>query len=152
MDNAEGAPGILAEAIRQFNQWRFYDCHETLEDLWRESGGKTPGAPPPASFYHGLIKLAAGFHHLLRGNYAGATALLEGGLELLATHKPVCQGIDVLRLVEETKACLEHIRALGPQRLARFDRALIPQVHTAPAASASGAGAQVAQGDADDAR
>ncbi len=30
----------LARGIREFNNWRFYDCHETLEDVWREVGSK----------------------------------------------------------------------------------------------------------------
>ncbi len=131
MGSSASAPETLTEAIRQFNQWRFYDCHETLEDLWRESGGKAPGAPAAAGFYHGLIKLAAGFHHLLRGNYTGAVSLLAAGTELLARYEPYSEGLDVQRLVGETRACLARIRELGPARLAELDRALIPRIHPA---------------------
>ncbi|MFQ5873258.1 MAG: DUF309 domain-containing protein, partial [Dehalococcoidia bacterium] len=65
----------LSLAVRQFNSWRFWDCHETLEDLWRQDP-TTPTGLPLADFYQGIIKLAAGFHHLLRGNHKGAVNLL----------------------------------------------------------------------------
>jgi hypothetical protein len=64
------ALAALAKAIAEFNSWRFYDCHETLEDAWRDLGGKASrragGDPGMADFYQGVIKAAAGFHHLLR--------------------------------------------------------------------------------------
>ncbi len=150
MGSSASAPEILTEAIRQFNQWRFYDCHETLEDIWRESGGKAPGAPAAAGFYQGLIKLAAGFHHLLRGNHAGAVSLLGSGIDLLAPHRPSCQGIDVQRLVQEAGACLARVRELGPQRPTELDRALIPRIHLASRGPATvGPAAEFAQGDTD---
>ena len=30
-------PVPLVSAVRQFNEGRYWDCHETLEDLWRET-------------------------------------------------------------------------------------------------------------------
>lgn len=150
MGSSASAPDVLSEAARQFNQWRFYDCHETLEDLWRESGGKAPGAPAAAGFYQGLIKLAAGFHHLLRGNHGGAVSLLSSGIALLAPHRPSCQGIDVQRLVEEAGACLARVQELGPRRLTELDRALIPRIHLASRSPATvGPGTEFAQGDTD---
>jgi predicted metal-dependent hydrolase len=80
----------LAKAVREFNSWRFYDCHETLEDVWRECGGKAAGKDaakrdPLADFYQGIIKAAAGFHHLLRGNYDGTVKVLGEVLLLMST-------------------------------------------------------------------
>lgn len=118
----------LVKALHEFNRWRFYDCHETLEDVWREAGGKSAAAAPGAGFYHGLIKLAAGFHHLLRGNYHGAVTLLADGLRLLSPYAPTCQGVDVTGLLQETRACLERLEELGPGGLGAFDRGMIPRV------------------------
>jgi len=116
----------LALAVDQFNHWRFYDCHETLEDIWREAGGKTPVGD--AAFYHGLIKLAAGFHHLLRGNHHGALTLLTDGARLLERYRPAYLGIDVERLALALPSCLDALRALGPARIRDFDRSLIPRI------------------------
>ena len=123
------APDALARGIIEFNSWRFYDCHETLEDVWRE---EETGL---ADFYQGIIKVAAGFHHLLRGNRKGALALLAGGLALLEPFRPACLGVDVQRLIEDVRPCLDRIGQLPARDLAAFERALIPRIHPPKEAS-----------------
>ncbi len=113
----------LAKGIREFNSWRFYDCHETLEDVWRAEGSGL------ADFYQGIIKVAAAFHHLLRGNHKGTLNLLSHALTLLEPYRPTCLGVDVQRLVEEAGACLERVRELAPRRLSEFDRSALPQIN-----------------------
>ncbi len=112
----------LAKGIREFNSWRVYVCHETLEDVWRAEPGDL------ADFYQGIIKVAAGFHHLLRGNHKGTVNLLGPALALLEPYRPTCQRVDVQRLIEETGACYERVRELGPKRLDEFDRSTLPQI------------------------
>ena len=129
---AEAAPGRetpdpLARAIAEFNSWRFYDCHETLEDVWREVGGKSSEAEL-ADFYQGIIKVAAGFHHVLRDNHRGAILLLTDALRLLAPYRPATLGVDIQALSDGVGGCLERIEALGPERLREFDRAMIPKI------------------------
>ena len=121
------------QAIAEFNSWRFYDCHETLEDVWRQAGGKSQDAVL-ADFYQGIIKIAAGFHHLLRGNHKGAVTLLSGGLALLESFRPACLGVDVQRLIDDVRPCLDRILELGPRRLSQFDRSLIPSIRFQPEA------------------
>ncbi len=129
---AEATPGPdilnhLAKAVQEFNSWRFYDCHETLEDVWREVGGKSSRAEL-ADFYQGVIKVAAGFHHVLRDNHKGAVQLLADSLRLLAPYRPGTLGVDVESLMEEVRRCLGQIEALGPERMRQFDRGMIPTV------------------------
>jgi hypothetical protein len=119
------APEGFAEGIRQFNSWMFYDCHETLEDIWRETGAKGDDATL-ANFYQGIIKAAAGYHHLLRNNYRGAVNLLSDTFRLLEPYRPVTLGVDVERLLADVRASLARIEELGPQRLAEFERGRIP--------------------------
>lgn len=120
-------PPEFASAIRQFNTWRFYDCHETLEDIWRESG-KKGDATALANFYQGLIKAAAGYHHLLRGNYAGVVKVLGDVSRLLAPYRPRTLGVDVDALLSGVEDTLAQVKALGPGRLAEFDRSRIPLI------------------------
>ena len=128
-------PEALAKAVREFNSWRFYDCHETLEDVWREAGGKSSAIRQAqndrdvADFYQGLIKIAAGFHHILRDNHKGAVLLLADSLRLLAPYRPHALEVDVESLIEEVRRCLGQIEALGPERLVEFDRGTIPTIH-----------------------
>ena len=112
----------LAKSVREFNSWRFYDCHETLEDVWRAEGGDL------VDFYQGIIKVAAGFHHLLRGNHKGTVNLLGHALTLLEPYRPSCLGVNVQRLIDEAGACYQRVRELGPKRLSEFDRAALPQI------------------------
>jgi predicted metal-dependent hydrolase len=116
------------KAVAQFNSWRFYDCHETLEDVWRAE------PEPIADFFQGVIKVAAGLHHLLRGNRKGALNLLTHALALLQPYEPATFGIDVRRLRADTAAVLERVRALGPKQLDQLDRSSLPRIH--PEASA----------------
>ncbi len=119
-------PAALATAVRQFNAWRFWDCHETLEDLWRQEGTAL------ADLYQGLIKAAAGFHHLLRGNHRGARLLLSGALSLLEPFPPRCLGLDLAALREGIGRCLRELDALGPQGIGRFDLSLVPTIEYRP--------------------
>jgi uncharacterized protein len=121
------APEGFAEGIRQFNSWMFYDCHETLEDIWRETGAKGDGSTL-ANFYQGIIKAAAGYHHLLRKNYRGAVNLLSDTFRLLEPYRPATLGVDVERLLADVRASLERIEQLGPDRLAEFERSRIPAI------------------------
>ncbi len=118
----------LAKAVREFNSWRFYDCQETLEDVWRAEGGEL------ADFYQGIIKVAAGFHHLLRGNHKGTVNLLGHALTLLEPYRPSCLGVNVQRLIEEAGACYQRVRELGPKRLSEFDRSTLPRIDQGAAA------------------
>ncbi len=112
----------LAKGIREFNSWRFYDCHETLEDVWRAEAGEL------ADFYQGIIKVAAGFHHLLRGNHKGTVNLLGHAITLLEPYRPSRLGVNVQRLIEEAGACYQRARELGPKRLDEFDRSTLPRI------------------------
>ena len=112
----------LAKGVREFNSWRFYDCHETLEDVWRAE------ASDLADFFQGIIKVAAAFHHLLRGNHKGAVTLLGHALTLLQPYRPSCMGLDVRRLIDEASPCYERVRDLGPERTGEFDRSTLPRI------------------------
>ena len=121
--SAEDQRAAFDKAVAEFNSWRFYDCHETLEDVWRAEPGHI------ADLFQGVIKVAAGLHHLLRGNRKGTLNLLAHALQLLEPFEPAAFGIDVRRLRQETSDVLDRVRALGPRRLDEFDRATMPRIH-----------------------
>lgn len=121
------APEGFAEGIRQFNAWMFYDCHETLEDIWRETGEKGDDSTL-ANFYQGIIKAAAGYHHLLRDNYRGAVNLLSDTFRLLEPYRPSTLGVDVDGLLAGIRESLARIQELGEGRLREFERERIPKI------------------------
>jgi hypothetical protein len=82
-------PPELGRAVAQFNQGRYWECHETLERLW------LPERYPLRLFYHGLIKAAVGLLHLEGRNRRGAALKLRDAADTLAPFLPGFMGIDV---------------------------------------------------------
>ena len=118
---AAAPPGLLA-GIAQFNAGEYWECHETLEELWRVE-------PDPIRYlYQGILQVGVGFYHLRRGNYRGAVNKLAGGLAYLAPSEPACLGVDVARLRAEAGAVLTAVEALGPGRVGEYDPTSLPRV------------------------
>ena len=97
-------PDFLMNAVCQFNDGLFWDCHETLEDLWRA----TPY--PLRHFYQGIIKIAVGFHHANRHNAKGARNKLSEGLRLLRPFTPTFLGLETGALAADVQ---DWLKALG---------------------------------------
>jgi predicted metal-dependent hydrolase len=112
----------LTKGMEEFNTGRFFECHETLEDIWRAE------RRPLRQFYKGVIQVAAGFHHLGRNNYKGTVNKLESGTRYLEPFQPRYLGVDVQRLIEEARSCRSAIIELGRDRIAEFDRSRIPTI------------------------
>jgi predicted metal-dependent hydrolase len=112
----------LAKGIDEFNRGLFFECHETLEELWLAEEG------PLSDFYQAIIQVAAGFHHLLRGNRRGAVTLLARGAQGLRPFTPRRLGVDVDVLIAEVDRCRRRLLELGEGRVGDFDRSLIPSV------------------------
>ena len=93
-------PPELERAIEQFNRGEFWECHETLEDVWRE----TPY--PFRLFYHAVIKTAVGHHHLVRHNRHGARVKLRDGVELLGLFQPEWMGVRTDLMLADAKGWL----------------------------------------------
>ena len=101
-------PVELGLAVVQFNQGSFWDCHETLEQVW------LPERYPLRLFYQGLIKGAVGLLHLGRRNRRGAAIKLEEAAYTLAPFQPHFMGIDIERLRRDTMDRLTYLQRDGP--------------------------------------
>lgn len=97
------APPELQRAIEQFNRGEFWECHETLEDVWLE----TPY--PFRLFYHAIIKTAVGFHHLSAHNRHGARVKLRDGVEMLGLFQPEWMGVRTDLLLADTSEWLSFV-------------------------------------------
>ena len=101
-------PQALGLAVTQFNQGLYWQCHETLEEIWMSE------EYPLRLFYHGLIKAAVGLLHLQRHNRVGAGKKLIEAECTLAPFIPDMMGIDIAKLLADIR-----------QRLALIDRDLL---------------------------
>lgn len=123
VEDREAAYATLAKGIDEFNQQMFWQCHETLEEIWQVERG------PARNCLKGLIQVAAGFFHLTtRRNYRGTFIVLPRGLRYLEPYVPQCLGVDIADLIERSQRCLRAAEALGPERLREFDRRTIPKI------------------------
>lgn len=116
----ESPPRQLLLAIRQFNGRDWYECHETLEDLWVGEEGEV------REFYQGILQVAVALHHWRNGNFGGAVTLLEGGVAYLRRVPLVCQWVDVAAFIAAADRAREALVHLGREHMAALDPSLIP--------------------------
>ena len=111
---AQDDPRFL-KGVDEFNQGLFFECHETLEEIWLEENGEE------RRFYQGIIQIAAGYFKLQQGVPAGAIKLWHSGLEKLEPYRPVYLGINVdafVNAVKENLIELETVQRKGEECLA----------------------------------
>ena len=99
---AQGEPRLL-KGIEQFNQGLYFECHETLEEIWLEDHGED------RLFYQGLIQVAAGYFKWEQGVLIGALKLWRAGLEKLEPYPAVHLGVDLLSFVQAVKSNLKTV-------------------------------------------
>ena len=91
----------LARGIELFNQGRFFDAHELLEDVWR-------AAPSDKKkFFQGLVQVAVAFHHHSTGNVTGMRSVLRRALNNLSAASSDFAGIDLDSLRQTLSAWID---------------------------------------------
>lgn len=123
----DSPPAELLRAFGEFNRGDWFECHETMEELWVGEAGEV------RDFYQGVLQLAVALHHWREGNFGGAIRLLQGGAAYLRRVGPACQRMDVNGLVAAADRMREALTLLGPERMAELDKALIPRMRIIPA-------------------
>ena len=113
----------FARAVRRFNAGAYWEAHEAWEEIWRRH------AEDSRIFLQGLIVAAAALHTLFdKGSHDGALRNFAKAIPRLALFEPAFAGVRVTALVGSLRACRDEVRRLGPDRLAEFDRSLVPQL------------------------
>lgn len=72
LDDADLAS--FRKAVAEYNERLFFECHDTLEEVWAGIRG------PSRDFFQGLIQVAVLFHHVSNGNAAGAVSMIDRAL------------------------------------------------------------------------
>jgi len=94
----------LRKGAEEFNSGKFFECHDTLEEVWRGTRG------PARDFLQGLIHVAVGFYHLGNGNLAGGESQLEKGLNRLSGYGDIFLALDLSTLRGEVERWLDRVR------------------------------------------
>lgn len=103
------APPEFWQGIEEFNQQRFYACHDTLEAVWLEA--------PEADkrFYQGILQVAVACYHLSNSNLRGAIILLGESIRRLWDYQPDYEGINVELLLEQSNQLLQTLQQIEPE-------------------------------------
>lgn len=107
----DSIPNEFWQAIEQFNQQQFYDCHDTLEAVWINA------VPAEKNFYQGILQIAVALYHLGNLNSRGAVILMGEGINRLRSYQPTYADIDVENFVIETAYLLKQLQQADPSRV-----------------------------------
>lgn len=97
--------GLLKRGVDEFNRRLFFECHETLEQIWLEEEGDEK------DFYQGIIQIAAGYYKMEGGGLAGAIKLLGSGLDRLLPFRPAHNGIELGDFLKNVERNLKELKA-----------------------------------------
>ena len=117
-------PPNLQHGIALFNAAEFFEAHEVLEDIWRESHGAEK------EFLQAVIQAAVGLHHYSTGNLVGARSLLTRASRKLAEYPAAYMEIavgDLRRALGEWNDWLANARSMPAPPLPRLADATIPE-------------------------
>lgn len=104
------------KGVREFNEGYYFECHDTLEDLW--SGLRGAGR----DFFQGLIQVAVGYYHLGNANRAGAASMFERALARFEKYPGRYFGFDLERQRSELRELLPGLASSDAGALAASAR------------------------------
>lgn len=114
----------LKGAVRLFNRRAYFDCHQLLEEIWREADA------PDKALYEALIRLSTGLHLWFhRGGGQGAVNLWTQALMRLEDFRPEAQGIDVARLYNDVDRRVQDLKADPTPGVGLVERWKAPRIH-----------------------
>jgi predicted metal-dependent hydrolase len=110
------------DGIRLFNEGKYFEAHEVLEDAWREEPGSI------RDLYQGILQVAVCYLHITRQNYKGALKMYHRSLKWLAKWPDVMLGIHVGKLKTDLVAVVAELRRLESKKIGTFDMTLLKPI------------------------
>ena len=95
------------KGIDEFNERLFFECHETLEEIWLEVHGED------RKFYQGLIHAAVSLFHFEEGNLGGARKMHDSTRKYLEPFAPEFMGLDLAAFLADYADCFKPLIAAG---------------------------------------
>lgn len=93
----------------------YFECHEVLEEYWKEEGIKR-------RVWVGLIQIAVSLYHQRRQNYTGALKMMKSALQIVQGEEADVTrlGLDYNQLLEQIEERIQDIRNLTPYQSLNF--------------------------------
>ncbi len=112
----------LKKSVQEFNNGKYFQCHDTLEDIWMTEVGQD------RLFYQGLLQLSVGFFHLFNRNYVGAASQWRKGYVKLQNFGECHLGINLKSLLEQIHRCKDMLEMVQSSSRQKFDFSLVPRI------------------------
>lgn len=87
----------LKKGLALFTTGKYFECHEVMEDLWRETNDSYK------DFYKGIIHAAVSLYLLEQKRLPGAKKRFQSALGYLERYRPKLLGVDVTKLIKDFK-------------------------------------------------
>ena len=94
--------------VELFNEGKFFDAHEVLEDVWRAAPDEQ------RKYFQGLIQVAVALHHHSRGNSVGCRSLLARAERNLSAYPKGFGSVDLEALLQSVAAWRAALENSGP--------------------------------------
>ncbi len=91
----DGVDARYAGYFALFNQQKFYEAHDILEDLWLPDRHGANG-----NFYKGLIQLAGAFVHLQKNRLRPSAALFKLAAANLEKYPPLHEKLNLAAVLQ----------------------------------------------------
>lgn len=114
---------LAYHGLELFNRGEYFEAHEALEMAWKADS--TPGR----ELYRAILQVAVAYLQIERGNYNGAVKMFLRLRKWIEPFPDECRGIDLASLRADVRQAHTHLRQLGRERIADFDRSLFRPVH-----------------------
>jgi len=99
---------LLLKGLEEFNAGHYFECHETLETLWKGLSGDEK------TLVQGVIQVSVAYYHLNRGNTKGALRLFDRALPRIEPYLPTWLELDLAAFFQAIMAERERLAAQGP--------------------------------------
>ncbi len=113
------------KGLALFNQGKFFEAHEELEEAWREEKSAI------RDLYRGILQIAVVYLHVRRGNYAGAIKVYGRSSKWIRKWPAVCRGIQVQKMMDDLEAVMREVGRLGSEKLSEINPSLFKNIEWA---------------------
>ena len=111
---------LFVDGITLFNEKKFYDAHETWEELWSEYRLKDD------LFIQGLIQLSVAFFHITNLNLKGSSNLFKKCLPKLKKFPINHRNINVSEIIICAENSEKKVNSI--KKVDEFDWKLVPKI------------------------
>jgi predicted metal-dependent hydrolase len=110
------------EGLQLFNERKFFQAHEALEEAWIHEKGEI------RNLYKGILQVGVTYLHIMNGNYDGAIKVHHRSLKWIKDWPDLCRGIYVEKIRQDLEVVMKEVEKLGKEHINEFDLSLLKPV------------------------